>query len=65
MMRPARLISVVLLLCTAALNAQYEPSSKHIKPQKLHVYPTDLATVASDSPLYQIQIMVRTGSALT
>ncbi|HKU23164.1 MAG TPA: pitrilysin family protein [Terriglobales bacterium] len=63
MMRPTWLTSVILLLCAAALIAQYKPSSKHIKPQKLHVFPTDLATVASDSPLYQIQIMVRTGSA--
>lgn len=62
-MRRAWLGAVTLLLCAAALNAQYKPSSKHIKPQRVHVFPTDLVTVASDSPLYQIKIMVRTGSA--
>ena len=62
-MRGAGLSAVTLLLCAVALNAQYKPSSKHIKPQKVHVFPTDLVTVASDSPLYQIKIMVRTGSA--
>ena len=62
-MRRDWLAVVALLLCAAGLNAQYHPSSKHIKPQKLRVFPTNLVTVASNSPLYQIQIMVRTGSA--
>jgi zinc protease len=57
------LSTLVLLLCAAALRAQYKPSSKHIKPRKLHVFPASLVTVPSNSPLYQIKIMVRTGSA--
>ncbi len=62
-MRRARLSALVLLLCAVTVAAQYKPSSKHIKPRKLHVFPTNLVTVASNSPLYQIKIMVRTGSA--
>ena len=62
-MRRAGLTAVALLLCAGTLAAQYIPSSKKVKPEKLHVFPTNLVTVASDSPLYQIQIMVRAGSA--
>jgi zinc protease len=62
-MRRARFSALALLLCAAGLSAQYKPSSKHVKPQKLHIFPTNLLTVASNSPLYQIKIMVRTGSA--
>lgn len=64
MMRPAWLTAVALLLAAAAaaLPAQYMPSSKHIKPQKVRVFPANLVTVASNSPLYQVKIMVRTGS---
>ncbi|HSB76774.1 MAG TPA: pitrilysin family protein [Terriglobales bacterium] len=62
MMRRAGLTVVAVLLCAAALAAQYLPSSKKARPQKVHVFPTNLVTVPSDSPLYQIQIMVRTGS---
>jgi len=63
MMRRACLMAVMLLLGAAALSAQYMPSSKHVKPQKVHVFPTNLVTVASNSPLYQVEIMVRTGAA--
>jgi zinc protease len=63
MMRRTWLVLLVLLLCAAALWAQYKPSSKHIKPGKLHVFPANLVTVPSNSPLYQIKIMVQTGSA--
>ena len=63
MMRRTWFIALALLLCAAALWAQYKPSSKHIKPRKLHVFPANLVTVPSNSPLYQIKIMVRTGSA--
>jgi len=56
-------LSILVLLCAAGLWAQYKPSSKHIKPRKLHVFPANLVTVPSNSPLYQIKIMVRTGSA--
>ncbi len=63
MMRRACLIAVMLLLGAAALSAQYMPSSKHVKPQKVHVFPTNLVTVSSNSPLYQVKIMVRTGAA--
>ena len=62
-MRRIRLSALVLLLGAATVWAQYQPSGKKVKAQKLHVYPTNLVTVASDSPLYQIKIMVRTGSA--
>ncbi|HEV2116509.1 MAG TPA: insulinase family protein, partial [Terriglobales bacterium] len=62
-MRRAWLTVVAVLLCAAGLNAQYHPSSKHIKPQKLRVFPTNLVTVGSNSPLYQLQIMVPAGSA--
>lgn len=62
-MRRLWLTGTTLLLCGASLTGQYIPSSKHIKPQKVHVFPANLVTLASDSPLYQIKIMVRTGSA--
>ncbi|HET7748193.1 MAG TPA: hypothetical protein VFK81_02355, partial [Terriglobales bacterium] len=62
-MRRACLVALVLLLCGAALWGQYKPSSKHIKPRKLHVFPANLVTAPSNSPLYQIKILVRAGSA--
>lgn len=62
-MRRLALNAVAVLLCTTTAWAQYKPSSKHIKPQKVHVFPANLVTVTSNSPLYQIKIMVRTGSA--
>jgi hypothetical protein len=63
MKRRVWLSALAVLLGGGALWGQYKPSSKHIKPRRLHVFPTDLVTVASNSPLYQIKIMVRTGSA--
>jgi zinc protease len=61
-MRRIALNAVAVLLCATTAWAQYKPSSKHIKPRKLHVFPANLVTVSSNSPLYQIKIMVRTGS---
>ncbi|HKW26608.1 MAG TPA: pitrilysin family protein [Terriglobales bacterium] len=63
MMRRSWPITLAFLLCAAALWAQYKPSSKHVRPQKLHVFPATLVTLPSNSPLYQIKVMVRTGSA--
>lgn len=62
-MRRAAVINLAVLFSALAMWAQYVPSNRKIKPQKVHVYPTNLVTVASSSPLYRIKIMVRTGSA--
>ena len=63
MMRRAAVTCFVVLCSALAMWAQYMPSSRKGKPEKLHVYPTNVVTVASASPLYRIKIMVRTGSA--
>ena len=62
-MRRALLAILILLLCVPVMWAQYLPSKGKMKPEKVHVYPPDLVTVASTSPIYRIKIMVRTGSA--
>ena len=62
-MRRTAIAFLALLFCVPGVWAQYMPSSRKIKPEKVHVYPPNLVTVASSSPLYRIKVMVRTGSA--
>ena len=59
---PALLLFSVLALCIT-VSAQGAPRTKRIKPHSVRVFTTTLATLPSDSPLYTIRIMVRTGSA--
>ncbi len=56
-------MTACILICTLAASAQHPPKRKAIRPQDVHVFSTNLVTVPSASPLYEIQIMVRTGSA--
>src|SRR5581483_7157502 len=56
-------ITACILICTLAASAQHLPKRKAIRPQDVHVFSTNLVTVPSASPLYEIQIMARTGSA--
>lgn len=66
-MRPAPLrfllaALAILLVCVAA-PAQVSGRYKKAKPHSVRVFTTNLVTLPSDSPLYTIRIMVRTGSA--
>jgi zinc protease len=59
---PVFLFASILALCVSA-SAQGAPRQKKMKPHSLRVFTTNLVTLPSDSPLYTINIMVRTGSA--
>ena len=39
------------------------PKRRPAKPQSVHVFSSNLITVPSSSPLYEVKIMVRAGSA--
>jgi zinc protease len=56
----------ILASATAALalaQTSRPKKSKMAKPQNLHVFSSNLLTVPSPSPLYEVKIMVRAGSA--
>lgn len=62
-MRTAKGVAgIVLALWTVGLAAQSVPKRTPARPERVHVFPNNLVTVASSSPLYEIKIMVRTGS---
>jgi len=55
-------LSFLLLLVGATLSSAQQAATKH-KPTGPTELPTNVVTLASPSPLYEIQIMVRAGSA--
>lgn len=64
---PVNLWPVFLLLSILALSSGASAQggaqrTKRIKPHSVRVFTTNLVTLPSDSPLYTIRIMVRTGS---
>ncbi len=59
---PVLLLLAVLGVCINA-TGQAKPRPKRFKPHSIRVFTTNLVTLPSDSPLYTIRIMVRTGSA--
>ena len=59
---PVLLLLAVLGVCINA-TGQAKPRPKRFKPHSIRVFSTNLVTLPSDSPLYTIRIMVRTGSA--
>jgi zinc protease len=58
-----RRIAAVLILLTAAALAQGTPAKSKPSAAKAATAPANLVSLPSPSPLYQIQIMVRAGSA--
>jgi len=63
-------LTLAAWLATAAITAALvpalaiqHPKRKPAKPQSVHVFSSNLITVPSSSPLYEVKIMVRAGSA--
>ena len=51
------------LIFAAALVGQGTPKRRPGRPEQIRIFPTNILTVASNSPLYELKIMVRAGSA--
>jgi zinc protease len=58
-----RQLSAILVLCSTCILAQTTPVKIRHHGQPVHVFGTNLVTLPSASSLYQIQIMIRAGSA--
>jgi zinc protease len=66
--RPEALLALafmafVLFLCSLTSSAQKPAKPGSVKARQVRVFPTNLVTLPSASPLYQIEVMVRAGSA--